>query len=337
MLESIPAATIGLAVAFVAGFALTHIMTPVVAERMRRRGILGIDVHKTDGRKLPEMCGLSILIGLSASVLAYVILSSGYHTESAAFITTVLIAGTVGALDDIKPLNPRAKPILTALASAPILILRAYSPYPVLPFVGHTRLTIVYPLLIPFAIAIPSNAVNMLDVFNGAMTGSTSVITLALLVILIIAGRWEAAALAASLLACLLAFHRYNRYPAKVFGGDTGSLAVGAAIGALAILGQIEVAAIIALIPHIMNAFYGLTSVGRLFERREIASRPTRLLDDGTLEATDNRLAPVTLSRLILARGPLTERQVVRSIMALTAVSSALAVVTFFFALGGIR
>ena len=59
------------------------------------------------------------------------------------------------------------------------------------------------------------------------------------------------------LLAVLLAFYYFNRYPAKVFDGDTGSLAVGAALGALAILGRIETVVVVALIPHIMNAFYG--------------------------------------------------------------------------------
>ena len=79
-----------------------------------------------------------------------------------------------------------------------------------------------------------------------------------------------------------------------------------------------------------MNAFYGLASIGRLYERREIKSRPVRLREDGFLEATADRNAPVTLARLILAEGPLSEQRVVSVMLLLTALSSALAVLAFF-------
>jgi len=132
-----------------------------------------------------------------------------------------------------------------------------------------------------------------------------------------------------------LAFYFFNRYPAKVFGGDTGSLAVGAALGALSILGKIETVLIVALIPHIMNAFYGLSSVGRLYERRELSSRPIRVLDDGRLEASPEKDAPVTLARIILAPGSMTEGEVVRAMMILTLVSCIMAVVTYEISLLG--
>lgn len=116
----------------------------------------------------------------------------------------------------------------------------------------------------------------------------------------------------------------------KVLDGDTGSLAVGSALAALAILGRIEAVMIVALIPHIMNAFYGLASVGRLYERREIRQRPIRLLEDGRLEASADKSAPITLTRLILASGPMTEKGIVRGMIFLTLVSSTLAILTFW-------
>jgi len=154
-------------------------------------------------------------------------------------------------------------------------------------------------------------------------------------VVLFIAGKNVPASLSAGLFATMLAFYYYNRSPAKVFDGDTGSLAVGAAIAALAVMGGIETVMMVALIPHIMNAFYGLSSVGRLYERREISKRPTLLLQNGMLQASGERGAPMTLVRLILAAGPLTERNVVRGLIFLTVISSLLAVVTYFVTLGG--
>jgi UDP-N-acetylglucosamine--dolichyl-phosphate N-acetylglucosaminephosphotransferase len=141
--------------------------------------------------------------------------------------------------------------------------------------------------------------------------------------------------LAFALFGSLLAFYLFNRYPARVFGGDTGSLALGAAVGALAVIGRIELVTVVALVPYIMNAFYGLASVGRLYERREVQPRPVRLRSDGMLEATAERRAPVTLTRLILAEGPMFERDIVRVMELLTILSCALAVLAFF--LVGVR
>ena len=87
---------------------------------------------------------------------------------------------------------------------------------------------------------------------------------------------------------------------------------------------------VVALVPYIMNAFYGLASVGRLYERREIKPRPVKLRNDGLLEATAERGAPVTLTRLILAEGPMSEQQIVSVMQVLTALSCAFAIFAFF-------
>jgi UDP-N-acetylglucosamine--dolichyl-phosphate N-acetylglucosaminephosphotransferase len=169
----------------------------------------------------------------------------------------------------------------------------------------------------------------MMDVMNGAMPGTVAIISLTMMVVLLAAGRIVAASLAGVLLAAMLAFYYFNRFPSKVFSGDTGSLSVGAALGAIAIMGRIEAVAIVALIPQIMNSFYGLASVRGLRERREILERPTKLLEDGRLQASAEKGAPVTLVRLILAAGPLGEKEIVRAMMLLTLVSCILALLTY--------
>lgn len=318
-----------IALVFTVSFIVTFVTTPIIGKMMQRHGITGKDVHKPTGKQLPEMCGLAMLIGLTAGMAVCLIAFPGSTRETAAFIGAVLIAGTIGFIDDLRPLSARIKPLLTAVACVPILLLGTYDPYPIIPFVGPVRLTIIYPLLIPVALAVTSNAVNMMDVMNGAMPGTVSVISVAVAAILLFSGREGTAALAVGLLGVALAFYWFNRYPAKVFDGDTGSLAVGAALGSLAILGRIETVMVVALIPYIMNAFYGLASVGRLYERREIHQRPTILLENGTLQASVERNAPITLARLILAAGPLGEQKIVRGMIILAVISSVLAVLTF--------
>ena len=125
-----------------------------------------------------------------------------------------------------------------------------------------------------------------------------------------------------------IAYYRFNRYPAKVFSGDVGSLTVGAAIGALAIVGQLEVVTIIALTPFIMNSFYMLTSLRGLMEYRRVKEPATRVLPDGRIAANKHPEAPIPLIRMILARGPLTEPEIVKGFYLLSLCSALLAVLT---------
>lgn len=313
------------------GFTLTFLLTPWIGRFMLKHGIVGVDVHKGERPIIPEMVGITIWIGVTSASIIPLIIHSYQRIYLISLISTPIIAGLIGLIDDLHPLNPKVKPLLTAFAAAPILLLHTYVPYLMIPFIGSARLTIIYPLMIPVAIAVTSNAVNMMDVFNGVLPATTGIISFFAMAILLILGRGDLSYFAAALTASLMAFYLYNRYPAKVFSGDSGSLYVGAALGALAIVGRIEVFMVVALMPYIMNAFYGLSSVGRLYERREIKARPILLLEDGRLDASRDEGAPITLARLILAHGPLDERKTVYVMVTLTILSTILALITFTF------
>ena len=292
--------------------------------------MVGVDVHKQRKPEVPEMCGVCILVGLAVSILVSLAILPNYAVDFLVFLSVVLFSGLIGAVDDLRRLGPRIKPLLTAFASLPILLTRIYDPRPILPLVGRTRLTIIYPLLIPFAIAVPSNAVNMLDPLNGVMSGTCSIVVFVLTVSAAILGHWNAVILGAGLLGALLAFYRYNRFPSRVFPGNVGTLAVGAAIGALVVIGRLEAIGVVAMMPHIMNGFYFLASVGGLYERRQMAARPIRVLSDGRLAASPNKSSPLTLTRIILAVGPMKEEEAIRYFFLLTAFSGFLAFLTMF-------
>ncbi|MEM3072886.1 MAG: hypothetical protein QW172_05470 [Candidatus Bathyarchaeia archaeon] len=312
-----------------ASFPTVLAVTPRVASLMLKRGILGVDVHKASRPKIPEMCGVSLWVGVLPPILIASAVDPAHRALYAAFILTGLTAGLIGLIDDLKPLHPVLKPLLTALAAAPILILKVYEPYPYLPFIGATRLTIVYPILIPISLAVTSNAVNMMDVFNGVMPLTSLIAFGTAFAALTLLGRAPESYLALCMAAALAAYYLYNRYPAKVFSGDSGSLFVGACLGAVAVLGRIEAVMVVALMPQILNAFYGLSSVGRLYERREVKARPVEVQPDGRLDVSGKKNAPLTLTRLILAEGPLHEKEVVKVMAALAILSSALAAATY--------
>ncbi|KON28357.1 hypothetical protein AC481_01875 [miscellaneous Crenarchaeota group archaeon SMTZ-80] len=313
---------------FFLGFIITFILTPIIAKIMKKFNKVGVDIHKLEKPGIPEICGLSILISMILTTAILISFNTQNALEYFSYILVGIIAGMIGFYDDLASLGANKKAILTAFACIPILLLGTYHPHPILPFIGGVRLTIVYPILLPFALAVPSNAVNMMDVFNGSMTGTCAIISSTMIVCLLLVGKIQCALLATALFGCLLAFYIYNKYPARVFSGDTGSLFIGASIGTLAIIGNIEVATVVALFPHIMNAFYGLATVGKLYERRELKSRPTKLLPNAKLDVTDEIKAPMTLARIILAREPLEEYKVVRIMLILTMISSILAIIT---------
>jgi UDP-N-acetylglucosamine--dolichyl-phosphate N-acetylglucosaminephosphotransferase len=315
-------------VAFFLSSISTFVLIPPTASFLRRKGIVGIDVHKASKPEIPEMVGITFPICLALSLLGALFLAPQEAFRCMlSFYLTVLIVALVGILDDLKGLGPKAKPLLTALGGLPILFL-GYNPRPILPFVGATRLHYVYPLAIPLAIAVTSNAMNMADPVNGCMSGSSSIIFLTLALASLALGREDALLLACASLGYALVLFYYNRYPARVFTGDVGSLSIGAAIGAIAILGRMEIVAIVAMMPQIMNAFTILTSVGRLFERKELSERPTRLSSDNRIYASTSRRAPITLTRMILAAKPMEERELALEFFKLTAFSSILALLT---------
>jgi UDP-N-acetylglucosamine--dolichyl-phosphate N-acetylglucosaminephosphotransferase len=127
-----------------------------------------------------------------------------------------------------------------------------------------------------------------------------------------------------------LAFYKFHKIPSKIFPGDSGALTLGGMYGAIAILGHVEIIAAVALLPAVINSFLFLTSVKRIVEHRKIKGKPVEHTEDFKLKATDDKTAPVTLVRLILASGPLSEKQVGHTIFKLAIFSGILAIITAF-------
>ncbi len=111
----------------------------------------------------------------------------------------------------------------------------------ILPFLGYYK-PIVMPLLIaiPFCIFVLvafSNAVNLTDGLDGLAGSVTTIVLLFFTVVTMLNSQWDYIRVFCSILAGgILGFLVYNLYPAKVFMGDTGSLAIGGALSAVAIL-----------------------------------------------------------------------------------------------------
>jgi hypothetical protein len=96
---------------------------------------------------------------------------------------------------------------------------------------------------------------------------------------------------------------------------------MGAMIACIMLFGSLEVATFCALLIHIFNSFYYIYSVRGFFESSDIRENKKEdiiLLEDDRIKASDQKEAVLTLPRLILAKGPLTEPELIKNFYAIS-------------------
>ena len=98
-----------------------------------------------------------------------------------------------------------------------------------------------YYLLVLFVLVGTSNAVNLTDGLDGLASGTMAVASSCYGVVCALTGHTDLAIFCVAIVAACLAFLRFNVHPAKVFMGDTGSLALGGALAAVGILTHTEI------------------------------------------------------------------------------------------------
>jgi phospho-N-acetylmuramoyl-pentapeptide-transferase len=98
-----------------------------------------------------------------------------------------------------------------------------------------------YVLFIIFWLVGFSNAVNLTDGLDGLVSGTSAIAFGALAVLAWNLGQYDVAIFGVAVVGAVLGFLVFNAHPAKVFMGDTGSLALGGAIAAIAILSKLEI------------------------------------------------------------------------------------------------
>jgi UDP-N-acetylglucosamine--dolichyl-phosphate N-acetylglucosaminephosphotransferase len=324
MLDKTIAAIIISAIAFVT----VYVLTPTLIKTLEKRNLVVKDYNKVGSVMVARPGGPSILAGILASeIILY-----GFYFSAAvlAIIVTTFLAFLVGLADDRKVLGGWFKPLALAVSAIPIILLGVYEPHLAFPLFGHVRIPELYLALIIFMIPITGNTINSIDVLNGVASGFMTIASFALSISLFIVHHYDIAIASLPLGFVSLAFYKYHKFPSKVFPGDSGALTLGAMYGTIAIVGQVEIIAAIAILPAVINSFLFLSSVKRIVEHRQIKSNPVEHTEDFKLKATAHKDAPVTLVRLIVANRPMTEKEVGHAIFKLALFSAALAIITAF-------
>lgn len=178
---------------------------------------------------------------------------------------------------DVTPLNeientisvPQSKNIKATLTTIPILKNNEFDYHSLIAWTGEASRNYVWLVFIPiviFIITAVSNGANLTDGIDGLAAGTSAIIVFALGVFAWVSGNVNFAAylnimyipnvgeisiFIAAFLGALIGFLWYNTYPAQVFMGDTGSLAIGAVISVIAIIVRKEL-----LIPLLCGVFF---------------------------------------------------------------------------------
>ena len=277
--------TLNLIVAFVATFVVGLFVMPIL-KKFKVGQVVRDDGPKEHLKKqgTPTMGGIIMLIVL---VVILAINSIKYPTLILA-IVSILGFGLVGFIDDYKKLvkkntkglSPLKKIFGLVLVTA-IFIFMYLKVFKLgtditLPFISSpiTLSVGAFIIFIAFILIGTSNAVNLTDGLDGLASGVVAIIMTFFTIVAVKNSNTEMMILAASSVGTSLGFLLFNFHPAKVFMGDTGSLALGGAVAAIAIMMKMEVyLAIVAFVCIIDTlsvilqvTYFNLTKGKRIFK-----------------------------------------------------------------------
>ena len=242
-----------LAVAFVGSLAATWLCKKIAI----KFGIVDRPdaLVKTHREPIAYLGGIGMLIGLTVGVLAGIgcLRNEEFFSPALKWLLGILAGGAiacfVGLADDMFDIKPTKK-LLGQVLAAVILLFVGITPnlYRItdqlnLPM-PHNLEIILEVLIVIFFVLGATNSLNLLDGLDGLCAGVTAIITIALLLLSIHLATWGASEVGdpVRIIICLglvggvCGFLPFNRYPAKIFMGDAGSMLLGFMIAALMLL-----------------------------------------------------------------------------------------------------
>ena len=280
-------------------FFVTRLTMPRMIRKLEAANIVGKDIHKSWKPIVAEMGGFGILFGFIIGMFSGIYMHDILAFKLVIVLVVILIVGIIGIADDLLALSSKEKFILLFLAGLPLI------------WAAPPNVGILYLITIPIALSIGSNLTNMLAGLNGIESGLGIISMTSLTIACIILGKYDVTIISMSMLGALIAFLYYNKYPAKIFPGDTGTLIIGAAIVCIAFIGRVKLIAFIVLMPNIIDAALKFYSAGFMNRQQQ---KPTQLNEDGKLVRPDAGFK--SMIRLIL-RKPIAEKDAVRIIWAI--------------------
>lgn len=311
-------------VMILASFTIVMVVIPLLIEKLKKGGTVTIDYYKKGLRKVPARGGVAILAVVFllfgvATLFEHLSVPVPIHVSGVdwALIIVAGLFGAFGLVDDFIDVGRPVKIFILFFFSFR-LIFEIESTMVTVPLIGSIDFGAFYLfLIIPIYVLVTANLVNMHSGFNGLASG-LSMIVLAFMLIKFIMSGCEGVFVLSCMLGATLGFLWYNRYPARIFLGNVGSLSIGAAIGAAIVVSGFLVSGFIMLIPHTVNfliyVYWRVMHWRHPEDKRWKIEKFGRIREDGTLEVP-NRF---TLKWVLPYYYRMTEKQAVLAMYALT-------------------
>ncbi len=278
-----------------AAFLLGILFTEFSIRRLSNLGIVARDLHKENSPTRPKIGGIGIAVAFAIIVTAHYVLNSSFTTL--VLLLAFLTAAAIGLLDDLLVFRPWRKLILASFGAIPLLLLTDLNP-----------ISIVFVFL---AVTIASNWTNMVAGFNGLEAGLGAIM---LFFLGLNTGAENTKVILLIYAAVLAGFLLYNKFPAKIFPGDSGTLPIGAVLVGATLMGAPFTVLIILLIPHAVDALLKFTSFGIM---SSAITTPTRVRNGFLTVQGNGGKSYLSLSRAILSIRPMREWELVLTIWAI--------------------
>lgn len=265
---------------FAASLVITAVCTGTlipILKKYKARQIIHEDVPENHKGKsgTPTMGGIAMVLGI---VVACIVASMGYlgylSTDTLVTLVALILFALLGFLDDYNKVVNKRNLGLTAkqkfflqclmglLISINYVVLEDRATDVSIPFTDFSiDLGYWYILFMTFAIVAMVNSVNLTDGLDGLASGVSLIVALFFAIITVpysmVSGNWFFVALAGACVGFLI----YNHNPAKIFMGDTGSLAIGGGLAVAACYSDMELFLLIAGFVYVAEALSDIIQV----------------------------------------------------------------------------
>ncbi len=303
---------------FLVAFLIILITMPYLIQKLTNKGLVVKDYYKKGEKMVPTGGGIAIMLAALLSISISSLFYDKFDPTNYVVLNVIVLFGLFGILDDMIDIGRPAKLILMYFCSYPLMHFTTHSGL-LLPLIGNVELGIFYSqLIVPTFILVTANLVNMHSGFNGMSSGLSVIVLVSLIIKSLITGPTDNIIAIVAVTGATLGFYLFERYPARVFWGNIGSLTVGAAIGILIVIQGFIVSGFIMLLPHTIN--FLMYVYWRI--KKYPAAKFGKVRDDGTLEVPN----PLTLKWVLPYYRRVTEKQATYAMYAVTAIFGAIGI-----------
>ena len=267
-------------------FLLTVILAPIGIPLLRRLKF-GQSIREEGPQShmkkagTPTMGGLIFLLAIIVSTVVVAMIFDLFTTQTVVLLLVLVGFGVIGFLDDglkvifkrnlgLTSLQKLIGQIVIAIAAFLLLRLGSFDTSIGIPYTDISiDLGVFYVAFLIFWLVGFSNAVNLTDGLDGLVSGTASIAFAAFGVIALFNEQEDIALFAFAVTGALLGFLIFNANPAKVFMGDTGSLALGGALAMISVLVKQELLLLLIGLVFVIETLSVILQVGSFKLRKK--------------------------------------------------------------------